>query len=1251
MRFVEDGPNIPNELITARDEGRVIFFCGAGISIPYAKLPNFNDLTERVLNQLGIGQTNSVYQAYLQFKKYEGVSFADKIFGQLEEQFEDTQIDEQVAIALNTALENDVDISAHKILLDLATTPEGQVKLVTTNFDLLFEKCGKKLKNWLPPHFPRMDHKDVLDGLVYLHGRVNEDYSGSDNGFVLSSSEFGKAYISGGWATTFIQEVISKYVLVFIGYSAEDPPVQYLLEAHKKSQKNKNDLYALYSYKNEALVDLWKRKGVTGIPYKAEDGDHSALWKTLEQWASRARDRTGWFNSILELAKQGPKNIKSFERGQVAQMVSDSYGAGIFFNASPSPPPEWLCVFDSNIRYSKPDKVGKFHSSDRTVDPFHLYHLDTDDPPQMNEKKEREKPKNPWCAFDFTADELKELETQSLPTIRYNRNHSSPNLPARLNSMGRWIAKNSDEVQTVWWASRQGCLHNEIIDAIRYKLNSNASGAGMEKFWNYLFQCWEMSRLTDRNSWSSFKKNFCSQEWDNLTVRQIAFRNRPYLEIEPTWNFKAIPPDSWEGIKWTELATVKVAFNYPPTTIKIPPNFLPKVLEEFRKNLLLGIELSQEVGANSRYFLSFSFEDDEDGSPLFDQHNRSDFGSNLGYFWKLFRETMKSTPQAALVEFENWPDDDSMFSLLKLRIYQNKDFINPKYLNLAIANLSEEVFWNGFYQADLLKLLHVRWSDLTDKSKVALQKRMVEGPKEERKKKDKSKIYLAARISYLIENNCALMKETVEFCEKLKESPDWKPEYSITAAKPLVSRTFAVKMNTNCDSLIDMPAEEIIERARLLAGRQDDMTIENDPFLGLVQLAPRLSFEALKISNRKGDPCIKEWDHFLYSSLVQEDESEILFEVAKYLVQFLNDENKGLHYASCYWLDRFSERLSTNRQAFVEITQRLISMLQSEICKGNSALVADNSGTDWVNRAYNSPAGYLTRIAIKLWEEKKETQILEQLLNLEGQNRSYSLAILGMNLSRLFSWNENWTEKNILKTLGQNSGSDKESLWNGIFFAGISQRLFLRLKENLLQIGLTSNREIDQFADSISGILIFAWISQFLEQENRVLLVSNEELREVVLKSKEHFRVQLLVSLRESVSEQEIWFEIVSIFLDKIWPSQKVYRTSKTSEALTDLVLEYPTYSCILIDAVLPCMTTVENGHNLTTDFYNEHLDPLIESSPIKLLSLLDKILPQSVYKWPFGIGAVIQKIEKKHPSFANHHIMLDLKTRINTRL
>ena len=43
MQFIENGPDIPEHLLQAHEDGKVIFFCGAGISYP-AGLPDFKGL-------------------------------------------------------------------------------------------------------------------------------------------------------------------------------------------------------------------------------------------------------------------------------------------------------------------------------------------------------------------------------------------------------------------------------------------------------------------------------------------------------------------------------------------------------------------------------------------------------------------------------------------------------------------------------------------------------------------------------------------------------------------------------------------------------------------------------------------------------------------------------------------------------------------------------------------------------------------------------------------------------------------------------------------------------------------------------------------------------------------------------------------------------------------------------------------------------------------------------------------------------
>ncbi len=53
MQFVRRGPDVPERLLQAHEDGRVVFFCGAGISYP-AGLPGFSGLVEGLYSRLEI---------------------------------------------------------------------------------------------------------------------------------------------------------------------------------------------------------------------------------------------------------------------------------------------------------------------------------------------------------------------------------------------------------------------------------------------------------------------------------------------------------------------------------------------------------------------------------------------------------------------------------------------------------------------------------------------------------------------------------------------------------------------------------------------------------------------------------------------------------------------------------------------------------------------------------------------------------------------------------------------------------------------------------------------------------------------------------------------------------------------------------------------------------------------------------------------------------------------------------------------
>ena len=70
------------------------------------------------------------------------------------------------------------------------------------------------------------------NGLVYLHGLLPEKADDSAlHRLVLTSGDFGLAYLTERWAARFVSELFRNYVVCFVGYSINDPVLRYMMDA------------------------------------------------------------------------------------------------------------------------------------------------------------------------------------------------------------------------------------------------------------------------------------------------------------------------------------------------------------------------------------------------------------------------------------------------------------------------------------------------------------------------------------------------------------------------------------------------------------------------------------------------------------------------------------------------------------------------------------------------------------------------------------------------------------------------------------------------------------------------------------------------------------------------------------------------------------------------------------------------------------------------------------------------------------
>ncbi len=349
--FVTNGPDIPERLLQAHEEGRVIFFCGAGVSLP-AGLPLFKGLVDSIYDELGI-QKNA-----LEKKAYDKEQY-DATLDQLERRYPGNRfaVRKTLLKLLKPRVRRKNATETHRALLQLASDRNGAVKLVTTNFDRLFEYVGKKeklkIQQFAAPLLP-ISKPSRWDGIVYLHGLLpNHAEEAALNRLVLSSGDFGLAYLTERWAARFVSDLFRYYIVCFVGYGINDPVLRYMMDALAADEllgESKTEAYAFASYsgdqRDEKFED-WQSKGVIPLLYEVPNNtnDHAGLRQTLSQWAETYRDGVRGKEMIVAQHATVPPLSPSrteFTVGRVLWALTDSIAAKHFAELDPTPPLEWL---------------------------------------------------------------------------------------------------------------------------------------------------------------------------------------------------------------------------------------------------------------------------------------------------------------------------------------------------------------------------------------------------------------------------------------------------------------------------------------------------------------------------------------------------------------------------------------------------------------------------------------------------------------------------------------------------------------------------------------------------------------------------------------------------------------------------------------------------------------------------------------------------------------------------------------------
>ena len=252
--------DLPAALIDAHSAGRLAIFVGAGASMaPPSALPGFYDLVKTIRDRsqlAGVIPDRDLGELPL-----------DEILGKIKS---DHAVDVHLRIYELISKQRSRPAPLHKAIAHLATA--STVRLITTNYDrhLSTALADHDVIEYLAPALPMGDD---FDGLVYLHGRIDQEH----RRLIATDEDFGKAYLNDAWASRFLDRMFGRYPVLFVGYSHNDTIMKYLARGLGGRSESR---YALTSDDDESF---WRRLGIT--PIHCERDDQPNL---LADWADRS---------------------------------------------------------------------------------------------------------------------------------------------------------------------------------------------------------------------------------------------------------------------------------------------------------------------------------------------------------------------------------------------------------------------------------------------------------------------------------------------------------------------------------------------------------------------------------------------------------------------------------------------------------------------------------------------------------------------------------------------------------------------------------------------------------------------------------------------------------------------------------------------------------------------------------------------------------------------------------------------------
>ena len=1227
LRFIENGPNIPDALIKLQEEGNVVFICGAGIS-RNAGLPDFRKLTIDAANDLGADE----FAIELTNGTNNSASY-DRIFRSLAKDYGKRAVEHSVTNLLVSPA--NPELKCHKDILNLSTNSGGRPQVVTTNFDLLFEECIPDINRFVPPYLPDLAVENEFAGVVYLHGRLAVGELETRRNYVLDSADFGRAYMAEGWATKFIKELQSKFCVVIIGYSGDDPPMKYLLDGLSELESN-SDTPPIYAFckSDLAVVSEWRDKGIEPIIFEK----HDDLWQTISAWANKSSNIEKWQKSILSMARKSPLQLKPFERGQVVSLVMTKEGAKKFAELKSPPPAEWLCVLESDLRFS-------LRGGDKSN---RLYEISDD--PEISENGTNDR--NIDYGISPFAWNLNDEYTPKNIRLGFWQPQINGNLPLRLHFLGVWITKILSHPFTIWWAASRNSLNPNLLDLINNQFIRSQLPESAKQFWMYFIEAQSIGTKSNLDfEGYDFSDAIKSLGWNAKTINQFERLVTPFVyhSYRPHADLKNSNSNiDYNGFIDTKIV-VREIFD---EKIEFPEHLLPRVAKTIRNSLERITDLNLELGLYLGHM-----------STLLPEVINGD--NYLGKKEKLFRlyvsvfdELAKTDIIKARLEYSECNKKDEIFfgkfRLYALSKYQIFDADNTA---LEIINLSHNIFWDFYTRRELLFAVKENWSGFNNDFRKQILERIIKGRTKPRhinaSDNLQNKYHATVQIiGWLKKEGCEIPNDILRKVSKLKSKLiEWSDSWINSAAGSNDSVSGSVRTEEDPSCLLNIKLSQVTETAIENSKRHWGELLETNPFIGLVKRHPKRALSALKCDFKNGKFNAGYAEVFLKKFAAYNDK-RLINTINKYLLLIPDADFREVVKSSVCWFDKLSPGLISESEApTLGLITRIIDqigLLDNEKVRSN--IISTTVGGKKLEKseysfgkAINSIGGELAGTIVKLLGDNSISQeikarlleCLSKLINLDNVASCHAICRIFSYFDWLFHNHKDWTEINLLPLLKVSQASG-EAAWHGLAAnnSTLNDQVFAEIRDTFISI-VSNNApfKLDKDAQkTIFQILVLrtnklpANPSFFSFRETRIVLKTCDDDQ----------RLNVIDTICRH-SSMDKWVSFTKPFIENAWPKERKYVAKKIASAMISLADKATTEFPDVVNVISPYLTQIEYLHGICFKYAkDEFSDKDFDHAriyPKETLNLLNLVVPNERHLAPYALSQTIDAIGEAAPS------------------